>query len=122
MPLEVQRLHVFQIAAFAVIGFHDLLMRLYYLSFELLIILWYHTIEAVILLCLYQVEVTTVFGLAAPPLTVNLVHASTSEVKNAPIVENQVTQFSLVFLDNIMMDICHSRWSKMAICYFYFAS
>ncbi|KAG6502587.1 hypothetical protein ZIOFF_034872 [Zingiber officinale] len=40
-----------------------------------------------------KVEVTTVFGSAAPPLTVNLVRASSSDVKNNPILENQELQF-----------------------------
>ncbi|XP_042387173.1 dolichyl-diphosphooligosaccharide--protein glycosyltransferase subunit 2-like [Zingiber officinale] len=40
-----------------------------------------------------EVEVTTVFGSAAPPLTVNLVRASSSDVKNNPILENQELQF-----------------------------
>ncbi|RWW66541.1 hypothetical protein BHE74_00026082, partial [Ensete ventricosum] len=48
-------------------------------------------------LCLSQVEVTTVFGSATPPLTVNLVQASSYD-KSTPVIENQVMQFSLVFL------------------------
>ncbi|THU74726.1 hypothetical protein C4D60_Mb04t36420 [Musa balbisiana] len=39
-----------------------------------------------------QVEVTTVFGSAAPPLTVNLVQASSYD-KNTPVLENQELQF-----------------------------
>ncbi|XP_074575481.1 dolichyl-diphosphooligosaccharide--protein glycosyltransferase subunit 2-like [Curcuma longa] len=56
-----------------------------------------------------KVEVTTVFGSAAPPLTVNLVHASTSGVKNTPIVENQELQFdkenNIHYLDIVPLKI-----------------
>ena len=54
-------------------------------------------------LCLSQVEVTTVFGSAAPPLTVILVQASSYD-KDTPVLENQVMQFSLV---------CCTIWSHI---------
>nr|CAD1828260.1 unnamed protein product [Ananas comosus var. bracteatus] len=40
-----------------------------------------------------KVEVTTVFGSAAPPLTVNLVQAYSSDSKDVPAVENKELQF-----------------------------
>ncbi|XP_042417135.1 dolichyl-diphosphooligosaccharide--protein glycosyltransferase subunit 2-like isoform X2 [Zingiber officinale] len=56
-----------------------------------------------------KVEVTTVFGSAAPPLTVNLVQTSTSEVKNTPTVENQELQFdqenNIHYLDIVPLKI-----------------
>ncbi|XP_010934313.2 dolichyl-diphosphooligosaccharide--protein glycosyltransferase subunit 2 [Elaeis guineensis] len=40
-----------------------------------------------------KVEVTTVFGSAAPPLTVSLVQAFHSDSKDTPVLENQELQF-----------------------------
>ncbi|OAY67978.1 Dolichyl-diphosphooligosaccharide--protein glycosyltransferase subunit 2, partial [Ananas comosus] len=40
-----------------------------------------------------KVEVTTVFGSAAPPLTVNLVQAYSSDSKDVPALENKELQF-----------------------------
>ncbi|XP_020578217.1 dolichyl-diphosphooligosaccharide--protein glycosyltransferase subunit 2 [Phalaenopsis equestris] len=40
-----------------------------------------------------KVDVTTVFGAAAPPLTVKLVHAFNSNLEGKPIIENQELHF-----------------------------
>ncbi|WOK98820.1 dolichyl-diphosphooligosaccharide--protein glycosyltransferase subunit 2 [Canna indica] len=56
-----------------------------------------------------KVEVTTVFGSAAPPLTVNLVQASSSDAKNTPVIKNQELQFdpetNIYYLDILPLKI-----------------
>lgn len=58
-----------------------------------------------------QVKVSTVLGSVAPPLTVKIVQAARSDSKNAPIIENQVSNQVGICCWIVPSNLVSKNWS-----------